>query len=122
MDIINIISLIMLGYAIGSLYTTFKFMRILRNAAKETGINLDLEVEKLQKSKQVTKLFIDKHNDTLYLYDFETNDFVCQGKSMDELVILAKKYKNIENAFVKHDNKMFVFKNGTHEEMIKNES
>ena len=48
----------------------------------------------------------------MYLYEYEANTFVCQGKTLDELASLAQKYKNIKYAIVLHDEEMLMFVDG----------
>jgi hypothetical protein len=60
----------------------------------------------------IDKLFIEQSNNTMYLYDFEANTFICQGQSIDELASLSHKYKNIKYAVVQHGDEMLSFVNG----------
>jgi len=46
------------------------------------------------------------------LYDRETNDFICQGKSLQQLAELSRKYKKIEYASVKHGEHFVAFIEG----------
>jgi hypothetical protein len=56
----------------------------------------------------------------MYLYEYEANTFICQGKTLGELAKLAQKYKNIQYAIVEHNKEMLVFVDGSVKE--KNES
>jgi hypothetical protein len=119
MDILLILTFILIGYGLGSMYTTYKFMKLMKNTANEMGIDLEKEVEKRKEelaSKEIRKLIIEQHHDTLYLFDRESNDFVCQAKTIEELATLAKQYKNVMQAVVVYDNKVFMFANGTSKE------
>jgi hypothetical protein len=48
----------------------------------------------------------------MYLYEYEANTFICQGKTLGELARLAQKYKNIKYAIVQHNEEMLVFVDG----------
>jgi hypothetical protein len=61
----------------------------IRKALEEAGVNFDEEEDKVEVIK-VKKCFVEKINGLLYLYEHTTNNFIGQGKSLDELAILAK--------------------------------
>ena len=120
MELIIIISLVAIGYWIGNMHASYKFFKIMKKVAQEQGVDLDKEVEKLHQkvgnTNEVYKLATEKHGDMLYLLNRESDDFVCQGKSLDELASLAQKYKNIKLATVVHDDKVFMFIDGNSKE------
>jgi len=64
------------------------FYRI-RKTLEEAGLDLDGEEEKVEVVK-VNKYFIENINGLLYLYEHKTNNFIAQGKTLDELALLAK--------------------------------
>jgi hypothetical protein len=61
----------------------------IRKALEEAGVDFDEEEDKVEVIK-VKKCFVEKINGLLYLYEHTTNNFIGQGKSLDELAILAK--------------------------------
>ena len=61
----------------------------IRKALEEAGVNFDEEEDKVEVIK-VKKCFVEKINGLLYLYEHTTNNFIGQGKSLDELAILDK--------------------------------
>jgi hypothetical protein len=65
----------------------------IRKSLEEAGVDFDEE----EKSELVTvkKCFIETINDQLYLYEHTTNNYIGQGKTLDELAILAKDQCNI---------------------------
>jgi hypothetical protein len=67
----------------------------------------------LQETKE-SLLFIEYNNDTLYLYDKKNNNFICQGKTLEELAFLSKRHNNINDAVVldAKSNSILVFSNG----------
>jgi hypothetical protein len=46
------------------------------------------------------------------LYDCDTNDFICQGNSLEQLAQLSREYKKIEYATVKHGEYFVAFIEG----------
>ena len=66
----------------------------------------------MEEEPTVMQLFVEKANNTLYLYDKNDNTFVCQGSSLEELATLAKKYKNIDYAAVMIDKEIYAFVDG----------
>lgn len=63
------------------------FYRI-RKVLEEAGVDFE-EEEKVEVIK-VKKYFIENINGLLYLYEHTTNNFIGQGKSLEELAVLAK--------------------------------
>jgi hypothetical protein len=60
----------------------------IRKTLEEAGVDID-EEEKVEVVK-VKKYFIENINGLLYLYEHKTNNFIGQGKTLDELALLAK--------------------------------
>ena len=60
----------------------------IRKALEEAGV--DFEEESKVEVVKVNKYFVETINDSLYLYEFNTNNFIAQGKTLEELAILAK--------------------------------
>jgi len=110
---IELIVCLGIGYLIGNAHTIWK----LRKLIAEAGIDFEKNLQEAEQPKtHVYKLTIETVNDILYLYDRETNDFVCQAKTMEELAQSCKEYKNIMVATVIHDSKVFIFANGKYQE------
>ena len=63
------------------------FYRI-RKTLEEAGVDFEKE-DKVEVIK-VKKCFVENINGLLYLYEHTTNNFIGQGKSLDELAILTK--------------------------------
>ena len=95
-----------------------KIGNIIREAADNAGIDLEEELERRKQklANPVKKLEVEQINDILYLYERDTNDFICQANSMEDLAKLANEYKNIALATVIHDNKVFMFSHGVAKE------
>lgn len=119
MDLLILLLGFFVGYAVGTLRAYLKFAREIKDAADAIGIDLDQELEIQQpKEKLVYKLAVEKHGETLYLFDKEEDSFICQGSNVQELAKLAKQYKNIMHAAVLYDNKVFQFKDGESTEVL----
>ena len=100
-----------IGFYVGETLFAWRIRHLIYKEAKEQGIKIDLGIPEIKPN--IAKLFIEKANDILYLYDFEEQTFVCQGNTLDELASLAQKYKNIKYAVVQHDEEMLMFINGS---------
>jgi len=96
-----------IGYKFGIMYSEFKLVE-----------SIILESKDSKQDKEHTILIIEKNNDILYLYNQETENFICQGKTLDELAYSANKYNNIDKALVLNtaSNNILVFANGKYYE------
>lgn len=110
------------GYIVGEAVAMYRLHRVMRNLAESMGIDVDKELERIQKEVaevkvvQIANLKTETHGDMIYLFDKEHDDFICQAKSVDELAKLAKEIKNIDKALVHHNDKKFIFVDGKSEE------
>lgn len=107
MELIFLITIFCLGFSIGKIHTYLR-ISILLNSIKN-GNGLEDSEEDWQ---TLHELIIEKHNDILYLFEKESNRFICQASSVQELAKIAKEDNNIINAAVVFDNKIFTFVNG----------
>jgi len=98
------------GFFMGEASLAWRIRDIVYKEAKAQGINIDADLT--DNKPNVAKLFIEKSNNTMYLYDYEANTFLCQGKSIDELASLAQKYNNIKYAVVADGDDMLMFVDG----------
>jgi hypothetical protein len=60
----------------------------IRKTLEEAGVDFDDEGK--TEVIKVKKCFVEKINGLLYLYEHTTNNFIGQGKSLDELALLTK--------------------------------
>lgn len=97
------LSIFLAGAFFGTRYTLYR----LQKALEEAGV--DFEEEKVEVIK-VKKYFVETINDLLYLYEFTSNKFIGQGKSLEELALIAK--ENSEIAGVKYNEQTVWFVNG----------
>lgn len=98
------------GYQVGMAVLSWKLRDIILKEAKAQGI--DVSLSKQVKVATVEKLIVEEVNDTLFLYDFDTKEFICQAKTLTELAALSKAYKNIKYAAVIHGDECFMFIDG----------
>jgi hypothetical protein len=106
------------AYNVGVSVTAWRLRDLVYKEAKARGMvtKADQELFEGQKEKQevnVTQLIVEKVKDVLYLYERDTDNFVCQGATLEELATLAQKYKNIKYAAVLCGNEIYAFVNGT---------
>lgn len=117
MNLLEFVLVLLLGMLIGHLIAIYQFQKAIRQLTENLGLNLDTELinlhNKLNESlKEIFTLETEQIEGTFYLYDRESKDFICQGKTIDELAELAKRYKNIEYASVLHEGIVYTFMDG----------
>lgn len=114
MDFLTILIPFVLGYAIGKIHGYYTIAKILKELADDAGIDIEKELTKISEDEPETvrKLKIDGSGDILYLFDIETDTFICQANCVQELAKLAKERSKIIYAVVKHGDKFFTFKDG----------
>ena len=100
-----------IGFYVGETVFAWRIRHLIYKEAKEQGIFIDLDSN--ESKPTIDKLFVECSNDMMYLYEYEANTFICQGKTLDELASLAQKYKNIKYAVVLNDEEVLVFANGS---------
>jgi hypothetical protein len=105
---------------VGELIALYKVRKIINKIASDNGINLQRQIEKMYANGEddtilepkIASLKIERIEDILYLYHRDSDNFVCQGDTLEELATIAKQYKNIKMATVIHDEQVFVFNDG----------
>jgi hypothetical protein len=102
MTLLDIILILALGWVMGKFHTIYKLHKNLRSI---------VIIEEV-KRPNVYKLETELVDDIILLYDRETNDFICQGNSLEQLAKLSKEYKKIEYASVKHGDYFVAFIEG----------
>ena len=102
MTLLDIILILALGWVMGEFYTMYKLRKnkrtylIIQEETKPTDFKLETE----------------EVDNTILLYDRDTNDFICQGNSLEQLAQLSREYKKIEYATVKHGDYFVAFIEG----------
>lgn len=118
--IIIIASVFVIAFKLGEMYGYWHFYKAISEYLETKGIDLKEELEKETEQKpstpKVHKLETHEENNMLYLYNRDTNSFICQAPTIEELAKLAKEYKNITAASVLHGKKVFMFMDGNAKE------
>jgi hypothetical protein len=120
MEILFLITFVV-GFFLGKYYGFYKVASMMKEVAEERGFDLVKELglnKEDTATPQVYKLEVETHGDMLYLFDKESDNFICQGSSVQELAKFAKDYKNVTLAAVKYNNKIFAFKDGESIEVL----
>jgi len=117
MDLLLMFLLFMGGFLIGEAWAALKIRKFIIQLAEQHGIDLEKEILKkdIESKTEVSKLYIEQAENTFLLYEIGTHKFIGQGSSIDELAKISQQ-KNIHKAAVKHDDKWFVFVEGTAKE------
>jgi hypothetical protein len=102
MTLLDIILILALGWVMGEFYTMYKLRKNIRSY---------LVIEE-ETRPTVFKLETELVDNTILLYDRDTNDFICQGNSLEQLAQLSREYKKIEYATVKHGDYFVAFIEG----------
>jgi hypothetical protein len=102
-----------IGYVIGNVHTVWRVRKILQ----DEGFDVSAIPDEEETSKVVVrKLTIQEMDNMLYLYYRDTEDFICQANSMEELAKACSEYNKILVATVIHNTKTFIFANGNYQE------
>lgn len=119
MEFFTLLIVFGLGFGAGKLHAYYKFVRLIKDLADEAGIDIISEIKKVNDDEdepvagsQVGKLVVEAHGDVLYLFEKDTDNFICQGKTLPELAKGANEYKHIAYAVVKYGDQVFTFQNG----------
>ena len=102
MTLLDIILILALGWVMGEFYTMYKLRKNIRSYL----------IIQEETKPTVFKLETELVDNTILLYDRETNDFICQGNSLEQLAQLSREYKKIEYATVKHGDYFVAFIEG----------
>ena len=109
MELIDFGVIFLIGFVLGELYLAFRIRKILEDMIEES---YDEEVQ-----VEVFKLKTEMSSDSILLYD-EQGLFICQGKTIEELAVMADKYSGIKYAAVMHNEKVVMFMNGIVKETV----
>lgn len=102
------ILLFMLAGFVGYVFGVMRTIRHLKHLLDEPDtINF-----KNLKKQEIPILTTEKHGDTLYLFEKETDNFMCQGSTLEDLAKKLAEYKDIHIALVDHNSKPIWFVNG----------
>lgn len=115
LELIIIAFIFWAGYNIGQMVLSWQLRDIIRKEARSHGIDVDAEynIRVKDDKPKVSKLWVEKIQDVLYLYADDKKTFICQGSTIEELAHLALKYKNIKYASVMVEEEVYAFVNGS---------
>lgn len=85
----------------------YKFFRL----AKQHGIDLDKE-EPIVTINKIPDCNIEVHNDMMYLFEKNTDTFLCQGQTFEELATKLKNHLGITQAKITYNDKNLYLING----------
>ena len=102
MTLLDIILILALGWVMGEFYTMYKLRKNIRSYL----------IIQEETRPTVFKLETELIDDIIFLYDRDTNDFICQGNSLEQLAQLSREYKKIEYATVQHGDYFVAFIEG----------
>jgi hypothetical protein len=105
-DFILWISGLFLGFWLGESYVRYQARKILERFMKDNML------EDNPKTHNYPIYFTEVENGIILLYNKNTNKFVCQGKTLEELAQNARKFKNVNRVIVHHDSTHFLFIDG----------
>jgi hypothetical protein len=110
MELIDFGVVFLIGFVLGELYLAFRIRKVLEDMIEDSSDEEEIKVE-------VFKLKTDITPDSILLYD-EQGLFICQGKTIEELAVMADKYSGIKYAAVMHNEKVVMFMNGVVKETV----
>jgi hypothetical protein len=116
-NLFDIFLFFVLGFLVGEAYTLYKIKSVIRNTAEQFDIDVDELIEQNETRQRlhklnVVKLQIERVGDSLLLYEMDTDTFVCQANTVEELAKKCKEYNNIINAIVVDTDKVLLFIDG----------
>ena len=117
MDLIIILAFIQgffLGWLVCKMVINYRVRKALSVIAKANGMTLDEMTSVIIESEEVEvpNLFTEIVNNSIMLYSKDTNQFVCQAPSIDELAKAVMDYNKIDIALVNHNDEKIWFVEG----------
>ena len=112
-DVLFLIVVFYIGWTFGKAYQMVVIRETLKRLAKHgtTTVN-ELMEENEEEKMDIILLQSEEVNNTILIYDVLTNEFICQGSTLEEA---AQKFyernQNVVGALV-HNNNELVFKDG----------
>lgn len=107
---IEIVVIFAIGYYVGVYVTVMKMLNLY---AQLTGSELSPEDIKNVGNEELEEVYhvfqTETHNNVLYLYNKDTDLFVCQASSFEELCKLCKELTKCSDIFVIHDDESYYY-------------
>lgn len=113
-DILFLIVVFYLGWTFGKAYQRVVIREALKKLAKHGKTTVDelvLDPEEVTK-EEVILLSSEEINDTILIYDSITNEFICQGKTLEEAAENFHNRKQNTIGAIIHNNNELLFMNG----------
>jgi len=123
MELLILFAIVVIAFQLGKHYGYYRIVKLMKEVADEQGIDLEKELgivkqqEEKKSSPSVHTLQVEQHGEMLYLFDVESDNFICQGSNVQELAKIALDTKKIEYAAVKHGEIVYKFVKGTSTEV-----
>jgi len=108
-NIWDFILIFLLGWTVGVKFYMYRLEKGLKEYAKDNGIKIE-EVD--GKPSIVPTLIVEIQEGVLYLYDKKSKNFVCQGKTLDEVANLLENYNKIPQARIEYLNRILLIEKG----------
>jgi hypothetical protein len=89
----------------GEIFFSLRIREAVRIEAHRQGFSTDEDII-------VRKMIVEENDDELFLYDFDDKEFICQGRSVQELAKKTKVDRGINVAVVVHNKECYYFING----------
>ena len=112
-DVLFLMVVFYLGWTFGKAYQMVVIRETLKRLAKHGSTTVDeLMEDEEEKKMDIILLQSEEIDNTILIYDVLTNEFICQGSTLEEA---AQKFyerkQNVVGALVYNDNEL-VFKDG----------
>lgn len=120
---LEILMLIWIGWEARRLYQNYRDQQTISLIIKKVEQEEDIINERIidEVKSRLPICYVEKHEDTDYLlYNRDTEEFVCQGKSYEELAERCK--DRFDTVLVKAKDKAMWFMDGEVKELTKNEN
>lgn len=88
-----------------------KLFSIFKSKSKDDALLRDSLIEKVE-TKQLYTLKTEVHNDMIFAFTADTDTFISQGKSIEEVAEVAHKHRKVELAYVLHEKEFMWFVDG----------
>ena len=111
----------MYGWYLGSSYQYYKIKSNLKSILKSIESDKSITVTAVD-NKNVAMVSIEEISDTFYVYDKTTNEFICQGSTIDEAAENFNKCNINVPAMVTYNNTDLFFINGKAVSTLNNET
>ncbi len=97
LDILLYLSGAVAGWYLGNAYQLYIMKKTIRSVINDYNESENVTINE-------TKVKIEEVNNILYIYDSETDEFICQGNTIDEAAENFSKRRSIASASLTHNN------------------